>query len=366
MDGFIKLNRKFFSNDLWNEARTFSVCEAWLDLIQSARFDATPRKVSIGGREVICARGQYPASIRHLAKRWKWTERRVRTFLSHLKKEEMITIQVEQGISLITLCKYDEYNSSDTANDTVSDTANDTVNSLTISQLQPEVTQRVTQPLTQQVTQPIATADEVPGEAAISAASDTTNALTINQLQQQVTQGTGSGTDNTLKNNDLEDEVTQIQRKILYNILDNNKKKETTPKGVAKKENLSLSRKVERVDYNGLMEYYNETFKGKLSQIASMSENRKKAVRARIAEYGKESIRTVFQNVLNSPFLLGHNDRNWKADFDWIFKPAKFTRILEGNYNGKRTDTAATRRESVSRLKNIAGAILQGSQSKDV
>ena len=274
----------------------------------------------------------------------------------------MITIQVEQGISLITLCKYDEYNSGGTANDTASDTTNDTINSLTISQLQPEVTQQ----LTQQVTQPIATADKVPGEAAISAASDTTNALTINQLQQQVTQGTGSDTDNTLKNNELEDEVTQIQRKILYNILDNNKKKETTPKGVAKKENLSLSRKVERVDYNGLMEYYNETFKGKLSQIASMSENRKKAVRARIAEYGKESIRTVFQNVLNSPFLLGHNDRNWKADFDWIFKPAKFTRILEGNYNGKRTDTAATRRESVSRLKNIAGAILQGSQSKDV
>ena len=64
MDGFIKLSRKFFSNELWNEARTFSGCEAWLDLIQSARFEATPRKVSIGGREVVCNRGQYPASIR--------------------------------------------------------------------------------------------------------------------------------------------------------------------------------------------------------------------------------------------------------------------------------------------------------------
>lgn len=43
MDGYIKLSRKFFSNDMWNEARTFSSCEAWLDLIQSARFEATPR-----------------------------------------------------------------------------------------------------------------------------------------------------------------------------------------------------------------------------------------------------------------------------------------------------------------------------------
>ena len=41
MEGYIKLSRKFFSNDMWNEARTFSSCEAWLDLIQSARFEAT-------------------------------------------------------------------------------------------------------------------------------------------------------------------------------------------------------------------------------------------------------------------------------------------------------------------------------------
>lgn len=122
MDGFIKLSRKFFSNELWNEARTFSGCEAWLDLIQSARFEATPRKVSIGGREVVCNRGQYPASIRFLSRRWKWTERKVRTFLAHLKSEGMITTDDTQGVTMITLCKYDEYNSSDTANDTASDT----------------------------------------------------------------------------------------------------------------------------------------------------------------------------------------------------------------------------------------------------
>ena len=39
--GFIMLSRKFFSNEMWEAARTFSECEAWLDLIQSARFEAT-------------------------------------------------------------------------------------------------------------------------------------------------------------------------------------------------------------------------------------------------------------------------------------------------------------------------------------
>lgn len=41
-EGFLRLSRRFFSNEMWNEARTFSSCEAWLDLIQSARFEVTP------------------------------------------------------------------------------------------------------------------------------------------------------------------------------------------------------------------------------------------------------------------------------------------------------------------------------------
>ena len=144
--GFIKLSRKFFSNELWKEARTFSSCEAWLDLIQSARFEATPRKVSIGGREVVYNRGQYPASIRFLAKRWNWTERKVRTFISFLRKREMISTECVQGVNMITLCKYEEYNSSDASGDTTNDTD--------IMKIINDLQSQVTQLATQQVTQP--------------------------------------------------------------------------------------------------------------------------------------------------------------------------------------------------------------------
>ena len=156
MEGYIKLSRKFFSNDMWNEARTFSSCEAWLDLIQSARFEATPRMESIGGREVSYTRGQYPASIRFLSKRWHWTERRVRTFLAYLKRENMITLSQDQGMNIITLIKYEEYNSaqSDTTNDTSCDTANDTNIIQEINNLRIQVTQLMTQVSTQRVTQP--------------------------------------------------------------------------------------------------------------------------------------------------------------------------------------------------------------------
>lgn len=139
--------------------------------------------------------------------------------------------------------------------------------------------------------------------------------------------------------------------------------KETSPNGEEKKDELSLSHS-QKIDWVGLMDWYNSLFRDKLPAIKSMTETRKKAVKARIAQYGKESIRTVFNLVLQSSFLLGGNDHNWKCDFDWIFKQANYTRILEGIYNGKRADTATTRRESVSRLKQLAGAILQGAESK--
>lgn len=156
MDGYIKLSRKFFSNDMWNEARTFSSCEAWLDLIQSARFEATPRMESIGGREVSYTRGQYPASIRFLSKRWHWTERRVRTFLSFLKRENMITLSQDQGMNIITLVKYNDYNGNpiDTAIDTGGDTIRDTDIVQKINDLQAQVTQLMTRLATQPVTHP--------------------------------------------------------------------------------------------------------------------------------------------------------------------------------------------------------------------
>lgn len=111
-EGFLRLSRRFFSNEMWKVAREFSECEAWLDLIQSARFEATDKAYSelIGGREISYTRGQYPASISFLMKRWQWSEKKVRYFLSKLKRKGMITTCNKQGMTVITLCNYDKYN----------------------------------------------------------------------------------------------------------------------------------------------------------------------------------------------------------------------------------------------------------------
>lgn len=143
--GFIMLSRKFFSNRMWEAARTFSECEAWLDLIQSARFEAAVSIERIGGREVTYGRGQYPASIRFLAAKWGWGERRVRSFLDGLRKERMISTDDSQGTTVITLCKYDEYNSPVSAKDTPKDTSMEVL----ISELKELKTQLTTQQKTQ-------------------------------------------------------------------------------------------------------------------------------------------------------------------------------------------------------------------------
>ena len=143
------------------------------------------------------------------------------------------------------------------------------------------------------------------------------------------------------------------------------KKKEISPEGDSKKAELSSQPhpQVEHVDFVKLQEYFNTTFRGKLSMVVSMTEARRKAVKARIAQYNKETVFIVLKKVAASSFLLGGNDRNWKCDFDWIFKASNFTKILEGNYDEKRnSNTASGRKESVSRLTDLAEAILAGTE----
>ena len=165
-------------------------------------------------------------------------------------------------------------------------------------------------------------------------------------------------------NNSVTTVENSITSKVKKSKVKNNKEK--SPKGDTKKDELSLPAPVknEPVDFVGLQSYFNETFKNKLPMVANMTEARRKAVKARIAEYNKDTVSLVLQKVLASPFLLGCNDRNWKCDFDWIFKAANFTKILEGNYDEKRnSNTASSRKATVSRLTDLAEAILAGDET---
>jgi hypothetical protein len=67
--------------------------------------------------------------------------------------------------------------------------------------------------------------------------------------------------------------------------------------------------------------------------IRDLTPERRKQVRARIAQYTIADFVTVFGKIEASPFLRG--EQRWKgATFDWTMKKANFQKVLEGNYDG--------------------------------
>lgn len=109
--GYIRLSRKFFDNEYWRQDRTYSQAEAWLDLIQSARFEADPQmKLLSNGRRITVKRGEIHSSLRYLSNRWKWSVGKVKRFMDYHTKKGETEHRREQGETIIKLCKYDSYN----------------------------------------------------------------------------------------------------------------------------------------------------------------------------------------------------------------------------------------------------------------
>lgn len=90
----------------------------------------------------------------------------------------------------------------------------------------------------------------------------------------------------------------------------------------------------EKTDYKSLVDLYHSICKS-FPAVRSLSEARKKAIKARLNTYSLEEFRTVFQNAEDSSFLKGSNDRNWSANFDWLIADKNFVKVLEGFYADK-------------------------------
>lgn len=93
--------------------------------------------------------------------------------------------------------------------------------------------------------------------------------------------------------------------------------------------------KRESVDYKTVVAMYNDTCVS-FPRIKSLSEARKKAIKARLKTHSMADMQQVFTNAEASEFLKGSNSRNWSATFDWMMNDRNFTKILDGNYNDRK------------------------------
>ena len=369
----IKKMNEILDSELWRQPRVFNDGEAAIDLLVMADHDDIV--CSTGRRHnIACKRGQVVTTIRQLMDRWNWKIKRTQLFLKNLADMKAISLDSTRDRSIITIDLDD-----DLCHTAPNDTAEKPAaapqqgdNKATTNVLDANNLRRTGQQQGDNSTQ---TASQQGNNKA------TTNALNANNLRRARRQqgdnstktalrkGTPKGTTTVLNVNNLH-HTRQQQRAnaaaetstiapIVYSneyisikdesLIDApyareddnssiNDEEEKTPRAGTTKSSRPLS----AADYEALAEHYNAAAAHScLPPLRALTPKRKAMLRARCREYGAEALITAIDKAAASPFLNGDNRRGWRANFDWIFRPNNFIKIIENNYDEKFQKTRA-------------------------
>lgn len=103
---------------------------------------------------------------------------------------------------------------------------------------------------------------------------------------------------------------------------------------------------IRRTDVQQILEKWNTLGVAKVTKLVSGT-NRDKMLKARIREYGVDTILQAIDSVKQSDFLMGKNKDGWTITFDWFIRPNNFPKVLDGNYNNKGSRKSTGRTEAV-------------------
>lgn len=106
MGGFYRMHRGWLDHPVFGK-EPFDQRSAWAWLIERAAYKATQHRV--GNRIVPVPRGSFMTTVRELGEQWRWPKSRVDRFLHVLAKQGMIALNAGQGKTTVTICNYDEY-----------------------------------------------------------------------------------------------------------------------------------------------------------------------------------------------------------------------------------------------------------------
>lgn len=81
-----------------------------------------------------------------------------------------------------------------------------------------------------------------------------------------------------------------------------------------------------------IKDIYNSTCVN-LPQIQKITEKREKAIDNFLKEFTEEKFEEICRIANSTDFLIGKNERKWKADFDFLMRIDKATSVLEGKYS---------------------------------
>jgi len=106
MEGYILLHRKLFDNPLY-VSEPFNRALAWIDLLLLANYRESYYYVR--GVKITVKRGQLGWGLDKLANRWRWSRGKVERFLCDLETEQQIVRQKNNVTTLISITKYEDY-----------------------------------------------------------------------------------------------------------------------------------------------------------------------------------------------------------------------------------------------------------------
>lgn len=256
-DGWIKMYRVFLEWEWYSET---NMVRLFLHLLLKANFEDKR------WRGIVIKRGQLVTSISNLHTETRLSERAVRTCLDRLVKTGEIDKQTTSQYTIITICKYEEY---------------------------------------QQVEE--------------------------GKRQTNDNQATSERQSNDKRTTSERQQHKNIRSKELKNILPTNV-------GSSSENSADPNPKEEKIDFVGLLDFWNKTMESSgavIPKIKSLSERRKSNIKARVREHSKRAVFEVITKAGASDFLNGRNKNGWVADFDWIFRPNNFPKVLEGNYDNR-------------------------------
>lgn len=89
-------------------------------------------------------------------------------------------------------------------------------------------------------------------------------------------------------------------------------------------------------------DYFNKKMQGKeITKIRQLTSARKASIKARLKESSETEVFAAIDKTSESDFLNGCGNREFKASFDWLFRPRNYIKVLEGNYDNNRKNKAS-------------------------
>lgn len=102
--GWIKLNRQITEHWIFEDAERF---KAWIDLLLMVNHE--DRKILVDGNITVIKRGQVLTSICKLAKRWNWSRKRTKNFITALENDGMVTSRVTSRYTTLNIVNYGKF-----------------------------------------------------------------------------------------------------------------------------------------------------------------------------------------------------------------------------------------------------------------